>query len=285
MFARTIGGKRVCQPRAVRGDAARGSRPSIASIRGRRNSAAQASAEAGLPGSPSTRPCPAAPNQVGLPGRTAIFSTASFKPQPHQSGPRMIMIADRGAADHHQQIAVAQTVLRRARDGADIVSFHRQAIGRAAPGLDQARDAERAGIEYLIGIRAREPGAASSSPLLRMAMRGARTTGTCAMPDAAASDSAMPSSLRPAASKSVPAEKSQPRGRIFFPAAAAGTVMLSPSRRTSSWMTTVSAPSGIAAPVEMRIAVPASQRPSKPRPAADSPINRKVPGVSPLRTA
>ena len=43
--------------------------------------------------------------------------------------------------------------------------------------------------------------------------------------------------------------------------------------------------SGSAAPVEMRMAVPASQRPSKPRPAADSPITVKSPGVSALRTA
>ena len=111
----------------------RGSRPSMASIKGRRNNLAQASAEAGLPGSPSTKPCCAVPNQVGLPGRTAIFSTAKLKPQPHQGRPRMIMIADRGAADHHQQIAGAQALFRRACDGADIVFFHRQPIGACRP--------------------------------------------------------------------------------------------------------------------------------------------------------
>ena len=54
---------------------------------------------------------------------------------------------------------------------------------------------------------------------------------------------------------------------------------------TSSWMTMPSAPSGTGAPVEIRTAVPASQRPAKPWPAPDSPITVKSPGVSALRTA
>jgi len=63
---------------------------------------------------------------------------------------------------------------------------------------------------------------------------GLRMTRACPAPLAATSDSATPSSFRPLGSRTVPAVKSPPRGRMFFPAAAAGTVTVSPSRRTSS---------------------------------------------------
>ena len=64
--------------------------------------------------------------------------------------------------------------------------------------------------------------------------------------------------------------------------------MRSPSRRTSSWMTIASAPSGIGAPVKMRTASPGPTAPLKARPAADSPITVKAAGViavSAARTA
>ena len=60
--------------------------PSIFSINGRKKSRAQAKAEAGLPGKPSTKPCDAMPNQVGLPGRTAIFSTRNSRPRRAKAG-------------------------------------------------------------------------------------------------------------------------------------------------------------------------------------------------------
>ena len=53
-----------------------GSAPDRAASSGRRNSSAQTRAEAGLPGRPSTRrPSASKPNQVGLPGRTAMVWT------------------------------------------------------------------------------------------------------------------------------------------------------------------------------------------------------------------
>jgi len=61
----------------------------------------------------------------------------------------MIMVADRGATEHHQQIAVLQAPLCRRRNRLHIVLLDGQAIGHSAPGLRQARNAKAYGIENL----------------------------------------------------------------------------------------------------------------------------------------
>ena len=61
----------------------------------------------------------------------------------------------------------------------------------------------------------------------------------------------------PALSAAMPAAMSSPTGRTLAPGLRpAGAMILSPSARTSSCMNTVSAPSGIGAPVKIRIACP-----------------------------
>ena len=56
-----------------------------------------------------------------------------------------------------------------------------------------------------------------------------------------------------------PARMSAPRGRTLVPSGVATSMStVAPSRDVSSWRTTVSAPSGIGAPVMIRIAVPAT---------------------------
>ena len=65
----------------------------------------------------------------------------------------------------------------------------------------------------------------------------------------------------------------------------AGVVTTSPSRRTSSTMTTQSAPSGSTPPVSIRAAVPGSILPANGLPAADSPTTRNGLPASADRTA
>ena len=62
---------------------------------------------------------------------------------------------------------------------------------------------------------------------------------------------------------------------------------LSPSRLVTSWITTVSVPDGITAPVKMRAASPGPIARSNGRPAATSPITRSTAGAttSSARTA
>ena len=57
-----------------------------AHLRHRRRAAAQTSAEAGLPGRPSTGPSGVVPNQVGLPGRTAMLATCRVRPRVSSAG-------------------------------------------------------------------------------------------------------------------------------------------------------------------------------------------------------
>ena len=175
MLARTVGGKRL-HSRARRmatqwEDRGPASLPSRDAETARHRPARKRDCRA----SPSTRPCGAVPNQVGLPGRTAIFSTAisapaASTPAGHGHGRR-----PKRRRSPPADRCPCKPCFRRARDGADIVFFHRQAIGHSAPGLDQPRNAKGAGVENLKGSGS-EPGAASSSPLLRIAMRGARVT-------------------------------------------------------------------------------------------------------------
>ena len=76
--------------------------------------------------------------------------------------------------------------------------------------------------------------------------------------------------------------------RMCRPAATASfTVTRSPSRVAFSWISTVSAPSGITLPVNRRTQVPGSTRPPKGCPAGAVPtMARTLPGTaSPARTA
>ena len=76
-----------------------------------------------------------------------------------------------------------------------------------------------------------------------------------------------------------PARMSAPRGRTLVPSGVATSMSTSaPSRDVSSWRTTVSAPSGIGAPVMIRIAVPATCA-SGTAPARDSPATGRRTGA------
>jgi hypothetical protein len=83
--------------------------------------------------------------------------------------------------------------------------------------------------------------------------------------------------------------KSRPALRTFLPRGAGlVTTIMSPSRSTSSWITTVLLPAGSTPPVKMRAASPAPTSPSNGRPAATSPITRRCTGAvatSAARTA
>ena len=119
-----------------------------------------------------------------------------------------------------------------------------------------------------------------SSPVDRKLTRGRRATASSPRPPAAASDSRQASSFMPRSSSSSPPRKSQPAGRTFSPLGEAGASTMSPSRRASSWITTVSDPDGSAAPVKMRTASPRASAAAYGSPAALSPAIRSRPGAS-----
>ena len=55
-------------------------------MRGTRNTRAAMRQDKGLPGSPSTRVAPSAPNSMGLPGRIATFQKSSVMPAASSAG-------------------------------------------------------------------------------------------------------------------------------------------------------------------------------------------------------
>ncbi len=115
------------------------------------------------------------------------------------------------------------------------------------------------------GLR-RPPGDTSSLPVENTATRMRRRTSICVRPNAAASATSCGRSRRPAASAAVPElECLRPPGAHWRRAASPPAQQ--PCRRhrarTSSCMNTVSAPSGIGAPVKIRIGV-ARARPVPP---------------------
>ncbi len=102
------------------------------------------------------------------------------------------------------------------------------------------------------------PGDTSSFPVENTATRMRRRTSSLVRPKAAASATSCGRSRRPAASAAEPAGMSSPAGRTLAPGLnpAGSTTLPSASSRTSSCMNTVSAPSGIGAPVKIRTASP-----------------------------
>ncbi len=100
------------------------------------------------------------------------------------------------------------------------------------------------------------PGSASSSPVTSTATRGRRAQASRPRPtDAATPSSAGPSTV-PRRRTTSPARTSSPARRTLSPSSDASTRTRSPARSVRSTGTTAVAPSGTAAPVEMRIAVP-----------------------------
>ena len=96
------------------------------------------------------------------------------------------------------------------------------------------------------------PGMTNSSPVDINATMGARATGTCAM-FIEARRATSPGSSRRGACICVPISKSTPAGRmLLFASLSSEIVITSPVRCTSSWMMTLSAPSGTGAPVKIR---------------------------------
>ncbi len=124
------------------------------------------------------------------------------------------------------------------------------------------------------------PGSTISSPVENTATRTRRRTGNSVSPTAAASATCGVVSRRPAGSITDLARKSSPAARRLAPRfRPGGTTTVSPSTRVSSCMNTVSAPSGIGAPVKMRIASPAPSARVAARPGGDA-IDDLEPGVA-----
>ncbi|GAO05621.1 hypothetical protein PSR1_04536 [Anaeromyxobacter sp. PSR-1] len=123
------------------------------------------------------------------------------------------------------------------------------------------------------------PGGTSSSPVGRIATLGRRRTTSSARPIPAASPTAPGSTTVPAAIATAPAARSEPRARTKRPGSAArrNTAAL-PARRTSSCISTASAPSGSGAPVKIRQQLPGGSAAAAGRPAYTSnAIGRRAP--------
>ena len=147
-------------------------------------------------------------------------------------------------------------------------------------------------MPLLAGICAGEgrgaPGCTSSSPVLRIATRTFSRTARSPWPAIAARAISRASITVPASASTAPAVKSLPALRMWEPRPAGPSpvsVRVSLSRAQSSCTSTVSAPSGTIAPVDMRAASPGDTEPANGRPAALSPITCHGPRMSAQRMA
>ena len=121
------------------------------------------------------------------------------------------------------------------------------------------------------------PGETSSLPVENTATRMRLRTSTWVRPNAAASATSCGRSRRPALSAAKPEAMSSPAGRTLAPGfrPAGSTTLPASSIRTSSCMNTVSAPSGIGAPVKIRTAWPGWNRAPGRRAGLDAPGHGK----------
>ena len=130
------------------------------------------------------------PNQVGLPGRTAILPTNISSPSCIKRRPRHDRDRPTDAPPTSTRSRCPPSPSSAARAmAADIVFFHGQTVGRSAPASHQAGQAKGAGIEDLPRSRCR----AGSAPVHRRWRGSRRAAGrdrqVSASPAAAASES------------------------------------------------------------------------------------------------
>ncbi len=125
------------------------------------------------------------------------------------------------------------------------------------------------------------PGATSSSPVDRIATRGRRRTASSPWPDEASSPMSRALRARPAGTSVWPTLKSMPASRMKRPGGPTSLrVTTPPDSSASSCRPMTSAPSGITAPVKMRMHSPGPSDPPNRAPARDSPILRSLIGPS-----
>ncbi len=206
--------------------------------------------ETGLPGRPNTGTAPRRPKISGLPGRMAIFQKSSVMPSaPNASRTRSCSPTD----------APPVVTSRSAPRAAATMVWSACASSGATPSSNgsppQARTkAAKAGpFEETIWFGPMgSPGITTSSPVGRMATRGLRATDSHGTLAAAARPTSRGVITRPARKTTSPSRKSMPALRTCRPGFASFMVMRSPATSVSSWITTVSAPSGRGAPVKMR---------------------------------
>ncbi len=221
---------------------------------------------------------PRRPNQVGLPGWSATRQNTSSTPSPASAGLTWSCGPDRDAAgDDHD---VVRSRARAASPASVAARSSRQPLrgrgDRAVGGGERIEHrrvrvvdlawAERlaGGAELVAGGRAPGPAAAgtrSARPRRRRRRPRARRRRGCV----------------PAWSTVWPARMSSPALADVVAFGHGGRVRIVPSRTsTFSWGITAVAPSGIAAPVEIRIASPSLSGRAEGVPARDSPTTVRV---------
>ena len=145
MLARRHWREAPCARRARAEDAAAGSRPSIAChqrLAGRdaRRPAPRPDCRAG----PAPGPCGVWPNQVGLPGRTAILSDLQLKAQPHQgrAGHDHDRPPTRRRSPPEDRCSLSPASAARAMAATSSFATARR-LALAAPGRDQVRQCRK----------------------------------------------------------------------------------------------------------------------------------------------
>ena len=213
---------------------------------------------------------PARPNQVGFPGFRAMPQKRSSAPT-DASAPFTWSCGPTDTPPETHTTSAAASARSSAATVASRSSGTCSTSSTRAPAR-AACAASAVALESRIwpGPRGR-PGGTSSSPVTRTATRGRAPQLTRSRPsEASTATSAGPSSV-PAASTSSPLRTSSPARRTFAPAAVSGTCTRPSDSATRSTGITASAPSGIWAPVEMRMASPRPSDREAGRPARDSP--------------
>ena len=249
------------RPRSKRGPGV-ASRRAGGAARAATNIAVPTIADSGLPGSPNTSVRAAAPEPQRLAGLDPHAPEDLLDAARLEGGLDVVVRADRDAAGDDQDVALQAAP--RPRRGWP--RSRRRPAGAAttvgARGLDQRADHERVGLVDLarLGRRARRQQLAAGDDQVARA-GGAGTVDRRRRRREASADSRGTVSTSPGRASTSPACRSSPRRRTCRPGrdvgARASTRAVARPRRPRRCRTE-SAPSGIAAPVEIRAAVPGS---------------------------
>ncbi len=231
-----------------------GRAPARVRIAGRAICAKVTKLATGLPGSPMSGVPPITPMATGRPGLIAtrqntsvpLFSTAAFtqSASPVDTPPEVRI---RSCVDAASLSLAAIRSLSSARMPRSVTS--QQSLASIAISMLRLESKSCAGPRM-------PPGATISSPVENTATRTLRLSSTFAYPKAAASATSWGRMRWPAGRTVSPSAISSPAGRTLAPLFRPGGRRTPPvsSTRTSSCMNTVSAPSGIGAPVKTRTA-------------------------------
>ena len=240
-------------------------------------------ADTGFPGSPNAGTGPAIPNHVGCPGRIATRQKCSSTPSEANAPFTWSCSPTDTPPDTHtmsESASARESATRVASAESGTVS-----LNTTSPPARATWAPTVSGFELQIRPGAgSDPGGASSSPVASTATRGRRAHAAAPRPTLASTPSSAGPSSVPWVSTVVPARTSSPARRMFAPSSGVPTSTRPPAISVRSTGTTVAAPSGTTAPVEMRIASPASSAPANGCPARDSPTTGRAP-VAPGPTA